>query len=170
VPTAVLDTCAVTVQLPLAGITASERLRLPPVAVTATDAPVQVVLTAPEVAKVRDAGSVSVRLDWVRANAFELLKVMVSVEVMVSPTVVGTNAAVTVGVAGVTAIAAGQALLPAEVGALEVALVDPMVTVAVSVPPCESVTVTVNVPVPDATTFAELAPELMVTPVPAVQA
>ena len=50
------------------------------------------------------------------------------------------------------------------------ALVDPTVMVATLVAPCESVTVRVNVPVPVTIASALFAPEVMVTPLPAVQA
>jgi hypothetical protein len=65
----------------------------------------------------------------------DLLKVIVSVDATVTPTLAGANASETVGATGVTETAVGQALLPALAGAPVVALVDPTVMVAVSVPP-----------------------------------
>src|SRR5208337_868036 len=68
---------------------------------------------------------------------------------MPGPVLAGENAWVTVGGVGFTVSAVGQAvaLLPAEVGALLVALPELTVMVAVSVAPALSLTV--SVPVPD---------------------
>ena len=104
------------------------------------------------------------------ANGFEFVKVMVSVDATFTVTLAGANASETVGADGLTEISAGQALLPAVLGALETALVGSTVTVAVSAPPWESVTVRIKVPVPVVVTFALLAPERMVTPPLAVHA
>ncbi len=75
------------------------------------------------------------------------------------------------GAVGVVDNAVGQALLPADVGAVLVALVAVTVMVAVSVAPAESVTVSVTVPLPgkiDA--CAAFAPDAMLTPPVAVHA
>ena len=82
----------------------------------------------------------------------------------------GTNASVIVGATGVNETALAHALLPAVDGAVLVALVAPTVMVAVSVPPCESVTVSVRVPEPVTLACALLAPEMMVRPPLAVHA
>src|ERR1700722_5797546 len=135
---------------------------LVPLATRDTVVPLQVV--APVPVTLNDAGNVSMKSDCVRANAFELLNVTVSVDVTPGPVVAGTNASVIVGAAGVMVTAVPQELVPAEVGAVLVALVAPTVTVATSVPPCESVTVSVRVPAPVTVTCAVLAPETMVRP------
>ena len=163
-----LETGNVTVQLSLAGMTAPVRAILVPLATRDTAAPPQVV--APVPATLNEAGRVSIRSDCVRANAFELFNVMVSVEAAFVPVVAGTNASVSVGAAGLNETALGHELLPAVDGAVLVALVDPTVTVATSVPPCESVTVRVNVPVPETVTWALPAPETIVRPVLVVHA
>lgn len=106
----------------------------------------------------------------VSAKPFELLKVTVRFDVIFVPTVPGENASVTVGAVGLTATAVGQDSLPAVVGAVVVALVDPTVMVATSVLPCESVTVRVSVPVPVTFACAVFAPEVMVAPPLAAQA
>jgi hypothetical protein len=93
-----------------------------------------------------------------------LFKVIVSVEVTVGPTVAGTNAAAIVGATGLNETACVHALLPAVDGAVVVALVAPTVIVAMSVPPCESVTVRVKVPEPVTVTCALVVPEVMVRP------
>src|SRR5258707_13776931 len=137
-------------RLPLAGIwapamdTALEEL------VNVPDAPVQVVVGAGEVCTVRLAGTVSVKLDWVKSKPLALLNVMVSVEATFSPTLAGENASVTVGGASVTVSGVGHALaaVPAEEGACTVAA--PLAvneTLAVlSMWPAESVTVSIRVP------------------------
>ena len=99
-----------------------------------------------------------------------LLNVIVMVDATVTPTLEGENAWVMVGAVGVAEIDVGHALVPSDVGAVLVALVAPRVIVAVSVLPWESVTTRVSVPVPVATADELLAPETMVTPLPAVQA
>src|SRR5580704_6506198 len=116
------------VQLPLAGITAPVSAMLVPLATRDAAAPPQVVAPAP--ATLNEAGRVSVRADCVRANAFELFNVMVSVDATLVPVVAGTNASVSVGAAGLKVTALAQELLPAVAGAALVALVDPTVTVA----------------------------------------
>ena len=141
---------------------------LVPLAARDAAAPPQEVAPVPET--LNEAGRVSIRPDCVRANAFELFSVMVSVEATFVPVVAGTNASVTVGGAGLKVTALAHELLPAVVGAVLVALVDPTMTVATSVPPCESVTVRVNVPSPATVTSALLAPETMVRPPLAVHA
>ncbi len=76
------------------------------------------------------------------------MKVIVSVDDVFVPTLVGTNAAATVGAIGFTVTAAGHALwaVPAVAGAVVVAPVALTVMTAVSVAPVESVTSTVTVP------------------------
>ena len=80
-----------------------------------------------------------------------MLNVIVSVEATPGPVLAGENAWATVGGIGVTVSAVGQALalVPAEVGALLVALPEATVMVAVSVAPALSLTVSVTVPEPD---------------------
>jgi hypothetical protein len=158
----VLETGTVTVQVPLAGIIAPVRAMLVPLATRETVVPVQVV--APFPATLNELGSVSIRSDCVRANAFELFKVIVSVDATVGPTVAGTNASVIVGATGVNETALVHALLPAVDGAVLVALVAPTVMVAVSVAPCESVTVRVRVPAPVTLACELLVPDVMVSP------
>jgi hypothetical protein len=89
---------------------------------------------------------------------------MVNVEAIFGPVVAGTNASVIVGAAGLMVTALVQELVPAVVGAVLVELVEPTVTVATSVPPCESVTVSVRVPVPVTVTWELVEPETMVRP------
>src|ERR1700738_3201902 len=93
-------------------------------------------------------GTVSVKPDWVSANPFALLKVMVSVDATFWPTLAGEKASASVGGVGATVGDFGHAVAadPAEEGAVVVAPVDVNVTVAVSVLAAESVTVSVNVP------------------------
>lgn len=122
-------------------------------------APVHVVDAAGEVAMVSEFGNVVVSLDCVRSNAFELLKVIVSVDGTVTPTLDGAKTSPIVGADGLTASAVGQAWVPAVDGALAVALVDEIVIAAVSVLPKESATVRVRMPVPDTETCALPAPE-----------
>jgi hypothetical protein len=131
-----------------------------------------------DVAMLRLAGSVSVKLDCVRANPLELASVIVSVETTFSPTLAGENASVTVGATGVTVKALGhaEALVPAAVGVVAAAVIAPLALaarVAVSMAPAESVTVRVRVPdapVGTTVTWAALAPDCMVTPPEAAQA
>jgi hypothetical protein len=139
-----------------------------PLATRETVAPVQVV--APFPVALNELGSVSIRSDCVRANAFELLKVIVSVDATDGPTVAGTNASVIVGATGVNETAVVHALFPAVDGAVLVALVAPTVMVAASVAPCESVTVSVRVPAPVTLACELLAPDVMVRPPLAVHA
>jgi hypothetical protein len=91
--------------------------------VNVPDAPLQLVVGAGDVWMIRFAGTVSVKLDWVKSKPFALLKVMVSVDAAFAPTVAGENASVTVGGDRVTASGVGQAVAaePAEDGALTVA-------------------------------------------------
>jgi hypothetical protein len=105
-----------------------------------------------EVDTLRLAGSVSVRLACVRAKAFELLSVIVSVETTFSPTLAGENASVTVGAEVVTVNGVGQApaLVPAEAATTAALVMAPPAatdSVAVSVSPRLSVTTSVTVPV-----------------------
>jgi hypothetical protein len=109
----VLETGSATVQLPLAGMMAPVSAMLVPLATRDTVVPPQVV--APVPVKLNDAGNVSMKSDCVRANAFELLNVTVSVDATLGPVVAGTNASVIVGAAGVMVTAAAQELVPAEV-------------------------------------------------------
>jgi len=91
-------TLHVTVQLPSAGMLASLKVTAVEVALRELLAPAQVV--EGELALVRPAGSVSVNCDCVSAKPFALLKVRVSVETMVGPTVAGENACAIVGASG----------------------------------------------------------------------
>src|SRR5258706_16469636 len=135
-------------QLPLAGILAPAMDTALEELVNVPDAPVQVVVGAGEVCTVRLAGTVSMKLDWVKSKPLALLNVMVSVEATFSPTLAGENASVTVGAASVTVSGAGHAVaaVPGEEGAVVAAPEDVKVTVAVSVLAAESVTVRVSVP------------------------
>jgi hypothetical protein len=135
-------------------------VRLVPLAATDTPPPPQVVVGAP--VTLSDAGNVSLKFDCVRANAFELLNVTVNTDATFGAVVVGANVSLTVGATGLTLTAVAHALVPAEVGAPLVALVDPTAIVTTSVPPCESVTVSVRMPVPVTVTCAPLAPETIV--------
>src|ERR1700747_2372199 len=96
---------------------------LDPAACSEAATPVQVVVPFP--AALSPDGRVSMKSDWVSAKPFELLKVTVNMEVTVGPTVVGANASLRVGACGFTGTAVKQALLPADVGAVVVALVAP---------------------------------------------
>jgi hypothetical protein len=111
-----------------------------------------------------EAGRVLKNCACVSANPFGLLNVTIRLDLTFVPTVVGENASVATGAAGLTATAVGQASLPAVAGAVVVALVAPTVMVATSVPPCESVTVRVSVPVPVTVACVLFAPEVMVVP------
>ena len=139
-----------------------------PLAREDTAAPLQVVVA--EDVTLSPLGSESVRLVCVRSNAFEFSSVRVNVAATVTPTLVGANASDTVGAVTVAGIEAGQPLLPADFGALLVALVELTVIVAVSVLPWESVTMRVNVPVPVVVTLALVAPERTLRPPLAVHA
>jgi hypothetical protein len=132
--------------------------------VSVPDAPVQVVVGAGEVWMLRLTGAVSVKPACVRSKPLVLLKVMVSVDATFALTLVGENASVTVGGAGVTVMAVGHAVaaVPVDDGALTVAT--PLAlndTLPESVWPAESVTVNMRVPtapVEPTVTFAALAP------------
>jgi len=142
------------VQLPLAGMFAPLKLIVLAALVRATAAPLQLVAGAsivPDIATLRLAGSVSVKLDCVSANRLALVSVIVRVETTFSPTLAGENASVTVGATGVTVSAVGQApaLVPAEVGVPVGRVIEPpvlTVRTAVSTAPTESVIVRVSVP------------------------
>src|SRR5580700_12021402 len=95
-------------QLPFAGIFASAMVTALMELVKVPNAPAQVVVGAGEVWMTRLAGIVSVKFDWVKANAFALLKVMVSVEATFSPTLVGEKDWVTVGGISVTVSGVGH--------------------------------------------------------------
>jgi hypothetical protein len=103
-----------------------------------------------------------------------LVKVKVSVEATFAATLVGKNAAVTVGGAGVTVIDAVQALAPvtAEDGAVLLAPEAVKLTMAVSKLRTESVTVSVKDPAPldVILTCDAAAPETIWTPPIAVHA
>ena len=152
----------------MTGIMAPVSVMVAPLACSETVLPPQVVEPLP--AALSEDGKVSVKLDWVSAKAFVLLNVTVNVDATVGPTVAGENAAVMVGACGFTATAVKHEWLPADAGAVVVALVEPTVTVAMSVAPTESVTVRVRVPVPITVTCALLAPETIVRPPLAAQA
>ena len=116
-------------------------------------------------------GNVSEKDTSVRSNALAFVKVTVIVEATVSTTLAGEKAWDTVGEIGVVESAVGQAVVPADAGAVLEALVALTVMVAVSVAPAESVTVSVTLPLPGSIdTCAVLAPEAMETPPVAVQA
>jgi hypothetical protein len=170
------------VQLLLAGMLAPLNVTVLAVLVRATVAPLHEVAGAKDVdpedvAMLRFAGSVSVKLDCARANPLALASVMVNVETTFSPTLAGENASVTVGATGVTVKALGhaEALVPAVVGVV-VAAIAPLaltVRVAVSMAPAESVTVRVMVPdapVGTTVTWAVLAADCSVAPAPTTHA
>ena len=117
--------------------------------------------------KARSAGKETVIPDWVSAKPLVLSKVITSTAGTFAATVAGEKAALTVGAAGVTVMGLMQALalVPAEDGALVLALLALICTTDVSVLPAESVTTRLRVPVPVAVifTWALAAPELMVT-------
>ena len=140
-----LETLNVTVQAPLAGMIAPVRDTEPEVVVK-FPAPVQLVDGAGALATSTPLGNVSLKLACVRSNPFEFFNVMVSVDLTVSPTLAGANACVTVGAAGATTSAVGQALFPAVFGAELLALVVVTLIVALFVAPVLSVTVSVTVP------------------------
>src|SRR5258707_355958 len=70
-------------QLPLAGILAPAMDTALEELVNVPDAPVQVVVGAGEVCTVRLAGTVSMKLDWVKSKPLALLNVKVTVAVSV---------------------------------------------------------------------------------------
>jgi hypothetical protein len=164
-----LITLIVIVQLPLAGILAPASVTLFVVLVNDMDAPVQVVAGAGMVWRVRLAGSVCVKPDWVNTKPLLLLSVNVSVEAALGATLAGENAWVMTGAIGVTFISGGHApaLVAAEDGAVLVAPPEVKVKMVVSVFPSESVTVRVKVPwpLPLVVIFAcaAFAPELIWT-------
>ena len=149
-PAVALLTLMVMEQLPLAGILAPAMVTALAELVNVPDAPAQVVVGAGEVWMIRLAGTVSVKPDWVSANPFALLKVMVSVEAAFSPTLVGKNASVTVGATSVTVSGVGQAVaaVPAEGGAFTVAAPPALneTLALLSMCPAASVTVSSRVP------------------------
>ena len=113
----------------MAGIMTPVSATLDPAACREAVAPPQVVEPVP--AALSEAGRVSMKSACVSAKAFVLLKVTVKTEATVGPTVAGANAAVIVGACGFTATAGKHALLPADVGAVVVALVALTVMVAI---------------------------------------
>src|SRR5208283_5138715 len=88
---------------------------------------------------------------------------------MPGPVLAGENAWATVGGTGVTVSAVGQAvaLVPADVGALLVALPELTVMVAVSVAPALSLTVSVTVPEPDTVAVSPVDGATLAPPVAA---
>src|SRR5580698_10412856 len=136
------------VQLPSAGMFAWARLTAVVVLVSDAAAPPQVVAAAGVAARVRFVGSVSAKLDCVSAKPLVFESVMVSVDTELFTVVAGENVSLTVGATGVTVMAAGHAvaLVPADVGAVPMALPAVSATVSVSMFPAESVTVKVKVP------------------------
>ena len=138
------------VQLPLAGMSAPAMVTALAELVNVPDPPLHVVVGAGEVWTLRLAGTVSVNPDWVNAKPFVLLKVMVSVAAAFALTLAGENASVTVGGIVVKFKGVGHALaaVPADDGALMVALPAANETVPTSVLLLESVTVSVYVPAP----------------------
>ncbi len=149
VPAALAVTLAVTVHEPCAGMLALLKLITPLAAESVAKAPVQVVEAAGELPIVRPEGSVSVNVLWVSAKAFVFLRVRVSIEERVSPTLEGKNDCDTTGGEGVTESAVGQGVEPALDGAVVEALDAVTLISAVSVAPSESVTVSVKVPFPE---------------------
>jgi hypothetical protein len=135
-------------QLPLAGIMAPAMVTVLAELVNVAVAPLQVVVGAGAVWRLRFAGTVRVMPDWVKSKPLALLNVMVSAETTFSPMLAGEKACASVGGTGVTVKAAGHAVaaVPGEDGAAVVAPLDVNVTVAVSVLCAESVTVSVRVP------------------------
>jgi hypothetical protein len=111
VPAVPLDTLTVIVQLPLAGIVPLVSAAEPALA---DKDPLHVFAAAGEVAMLRPLGSVSVRAIWVRANAFVLLRVIVSVELEFVLTLVGAKVSLIVGATGVVtvSVAVAVAVLP----------------------------------------------------------
>ena len=133
----------------------SAPLNVMPVVVVVKVPPPHVVAGAAadaDVDTLRLAGSVSVRLDCVRAKALLLWSMIVSVETTFSPTLAGENASVTVGADVETDNAVGQApvLVPAEAPTTAPLVIEPVVaatdSVAVSVSFRLSVTTRVTVP------------------------
>ena len=152
------------VQLPSAGMFAAARLTDVVVLVSEAAAPPQLVVAAGAVATLRFAGSVSAKLDCVSANPLVFESVIVRVDATLFAVVAGENDSLTVGAAGLTLIAAGHAvaLVPAEIGAVLVALSAVSVTVSVSMLPAESVTIRFKVPAAGLTvTLAPFAPLTM---------
>lgn len=166
VPAAALSTLKEISQLPPAGIFAVESVTLLVVLVSVNDAPPQL-LDGAGVPTVRLAGKDTVIPDCVSAKPLVLPRVTTSEAVAFAATLSGENAAPTVGAAGVTVMGAmhAPALVPAERGAVLLALPAVKRTTAVSVLPAESVTTRISVPAPlkVAFTWALPAPELMVT-------
>jgi hypothetical protein len=89
---------------------------------------------------------------------------MVSVDTALVTVVAGANDALTVGATGATVMAAGHAvaLVPADVGAVLVALSEVSVTVSVSMFPAESVTLKVKVPAAGFTVTRSVAAPLTI--------
>jgi hypothetical protein len=119
-----------------------------PVLVSERDAPLQVVAGAVPVTTLRLAGKVSASVDCVSANGLVLIRVRVNVALAPAATLTGENTGATVGGLAVNVMGAGQAvaLLPAAVGADVVAPDAVNSTIAVSVWPAESVTVSCSLP------------------------
>lgn len=162
-----------TVQLPIAGTMAPLSFTVLDAMLSDSEAPVQLVAGVGELAIVNAVGSVSVILVCVRAKPLALLMMIVNDEAMLIPTALGENVWEIVGATGVADTVSGQAVVPALLGAVLVALFDATVTNAVSVSPVESVTVSVTVPepLPDSiVACADVAPDTMLALPLAVQA
>jgi hypothetical protein len=143
------------------------------VKVSEAAAPPHVVVAELAAGTVRFAGSVMPKLDCVSAKPLPFDSITVSVDGELVAVFGGENDALTVGGAGCTLMAAGQAvaLLPAAAGALLAAVVAVSVTVSVSTFPAESVTFKVKVPGAGSTlTRALFAPLTMRLDGDAVQA
>jgi hypothetical protein len=97
VPAAPLETLKVIVQLALAGMVALARVCVP---VPEAKEPLHVLAAAGELDTASPPGSVFVKATWVSAYALELLKVIVSVDLLLTLTLEGANAAETVGATG----------------------------------------------------------------------
>ena len=152
------------VQLPSAGMFASASCTDVEVEVSAAAAPVHVVVGVLPSGTARFAGRVRLRADCVSAKPLLFDSVTVRVDGELVTMLAGENYSLTVGAAGCRVSAAGHAvaLVPAEVGAVLVAVVAVSVTVSVSAFPAESVTIRVKVPGAGSTvTCALLAPLTM---------
>ena len=97
-------------QPPLDGILAPARVTLL-AELLSVPVPEQVVVGAGDIWMLKFAGTVSVKPDCVRSKPFALLNVMVSVAGTFSPTLVGENASVIVGGAGLTVSGVGHAVV-----------------------------------------------------------
>src|ERR1700722_19992540 len=105
VPDVALVTVTVNVQLPLAGSVAPDSDMLPD---AADSAPPQVVAGAGELLTVRPPGSASVKAALDRTKAFELFRVIVSVEAAFSATLAGEKTSLTVGATGAVTVSVAE--------------------------------------------------------------